>query len=147
MTMNDPNQEDYREEHRIVNTGATTMEQQVVENVGAERYSNVSRVTSFVWLLFGILEALIALRVVLKLIAANPGSAFAALVYQITDLFLWPFSGITITPSSAGFTLDIPAIIGMIVYLFVGWVIVRLIWVLFYHPGSKSVQTYRRDRY
>lgn len=145
MALNDPN--DYREEREILNTGAATVEQTRIENVAAERYSQIARITAFVWLLFGILEGLIAIRVVLKLIAANPNSIFAALVYAITDLFLWPFTGLTVAPSAGGFTLDLPAVIGMIVWLLIGWVVVRLIWLIFYKPATRSVQTIRRDRY
>ena len=65
------------------------------------------RLTQLVWLLFGILEALIGLRVLLKLIAANPNSPFAALVYNASSLFVWPFAGLTRTPAAEGMVLDI----------------------------------------
>ena len=63
-----------------------------------ERRINTFKATQVVWLLFGILEALIAIRILLKLIAANPNSPIAALIYGFTDLFLFPFAGLTATP-------------------------------------------------
>ena len=59
-----------------------------------ERRIFTFKATQLVWLLFGILEALIALRIGLKLIGANPASPVAAFLYGFTDLFLWPFAGL-----------------------------------------------------
>ena len=50
------------------------------------------KATQLIWLLFGILEALIALRIGLKLIGANPDSPIVALIYGFTYLFLFPFA-------------------------------------------------------
>jgi hypothetical protein len=102
--------------------------------------------TQLVWLVFGVLIALIALRVFLKLIAANPGSPFADLVYSFTDLFLWPFFGLTATPAAGGMVLEIPSIIAIFVYTLIAWVIVKLIWLFFYRTPTRSVTTYDRDR-
>jgi hypothetical protein len=92
------------------------------------------KATQLVWLLFGILEALIGLRIVLKLIAANPGSPFTALIYRITDFFLWPFTGVVASPQFGGMVLELSSFIAMIVYALIAWAIERLIWVLFYRP-------------
>lgn len=122
------------------------LRREVVEDIATARYEALNKSTQLIWLLFGLLEALIALRVFLKLIAANPASPFAALVYTVSDLFLWPFFGLTTTPAAGGMVLDIPAIIAMFVYLVIGWVIVKLLWLLFYHTPTRSVSTYERDR-
>lgn len=90
----------------------------------------VVRITQVIWLLTGVLVSLIGIRFVLKLLAANPGAGFAQFVYQVTDAFLAPFAGLTATPSAAGIVLEIPALIAMLVYALLGWVIVRLIWIL-----------------
>jgi len=110
-----------------------------VAPVPSDQRSFVVKLTQLVWLLFGILEALIGLRVILKLIAANPNSPFAALVYQLSGLFVWPFSGLTRTPAAAGMVLDIPSIIAMLVYAVVAWVIVRLIWIVLDQPSRATV--------
>lgn len=98
------------------------------------------KATEIVWLLFGILEALIALRIVFKLIAANPSSPIVALIYGITDLFLIPFAGLTATPSAGGMVLEISSLIAMVVYALVAWAIGRLVWVLFYRPRGGAVE-------
>ncbi len=97
------------------------------------------KLTQLVWLLFGLLEAVLALRVFLKLIGANPANPFAALVYGVSGLFLWPFFGLTGTPAANGMVLEIPSIIGMIVYALAAWVIARVVWLLLYRPRETVV--------
>lgn len=103
----------------------------VVENPTLAHYEALTRITQFIWLMLGVLEALIGLRIFLRLIAANPESPFAQLIYGITDLFLWPFFGLTVTPSANGMALEIFSIIAMFVYALITWVIVKVIWLIF----------------
>jgi len=44
------------------------------------------KATQLIWLLLGFLEALIALRIGLKLIGANPDSQIVAMIYGFTNL-------------------------------------------------------------
>ncbi len=118
---------------------------QITEDVNAGQRLAVSRIAQLIWLLFGILEALIGLRIVLKLIAANPGNPFASLVYNLTSLFLWPFQGLTATPSAQGMVLEISSVIAMFVYAFLAWILVRLAWLLFYHPSARTVRTVEHE--
>lgn len=95
--------------------------------------------TQLVWLLFGMLEALIGMRVFLRLIAANPSNPFAQLVYDLSYVFVWPFLGLTRTPSAGGAALEVSSLIAMFVYALVGWVIVQLVWILIDRPRSATV--------
>ena len=97
------------------------------------------KATQLVWLLFGVLEALIALRIGLKLFGANPGSPVAAFLYGFTDLFLWPFTGLLGTPQAAGFVLELSSVVAMLVYALIAWALERLIWVIFYRPRGGPV--------
>ena len=100
------------------------------------------KATQLVWLFFGILETLIALRILLKLIAANPASPIAALIYAFTDLFLFPFAGLTVTPAVGGMVLELSSIFAMVIYALIAWAVERIIWVLFYRPrGGPTVDT------
>jgi hypothetical protein len=92
------------------------------------------KITQLVWLLFGLLEALLALRFVLKLIAANPESPIAAMIYSFTSLFLLPFAGLTGTPSAGGMVLEISTVIAMVIYALIAWGLVKLLTVFFYRP-------------
>jgi hypothetical protein len=102
------------------------------------------KITQLVWLLFGILETLIALRILLKLIAANPNSPIAALIYAFTDLFLFPFAGLTATPSAGGMVLELSSLFAMLIYGLMAWAIERIIWVIFYRPRGPVVEVTRK---
>jgi hypothetical protein len=104
------------------------------------------KATELVWLLFGILEVLLGLRFALKLIAANPASPIAALIYGITDLFLFPFFGLTVTPSAAGMVLELSTLFAMLIYALVAWAIERTIWVIFYRPRGPVMEVTRTTR-
>jgi hypothetical protein len=97
------------------------------------------KATQWIWLGLGIVEVLIGLRVVLKLIAANPESPFAAFIYAISGIFLFPFAGLVGTPASGGMVLEFSSIIAMLVYALLAWGIERIVWVSFYRPHGASV--------
>ena len=101
------------------------------------------KATELVWLFFGILEALIVLRILLKLIAANPNSPIAALIYAFTDLFLFPFAGLTATPSAGGMVLELSSFFAIVIYALIAWAIERTIWVVFYRPRGPIVEVTR----
>jgi YggT family protein len=118
----------------------------VVRNTAAEQRQLLVRVTQVLWLLFGFLEALIGIRIVLKLIGANPAAFFSVMIYGITDVFLWPFAGLTPNPGVGAYQLEVTSIIGVIVYALIGLGLTRLIWVLFYRPDTSEVTVYREER-
>ncbi len=107
---------------------------------GSERQVATFKVTQLIWLIVGVLEAAFALRVLLKLIAANPSSPIASLIYAFTGLFLIPFAGLTITPSAGGIVLEVSTFIAMLIYALVGWAIERLVWLIFYRPRGPVVE-------
>lgn len=118
----------------------------IVENLGAENRQNVRKVTQFIWLMFAILEGLLGLRFFLKLIGANPGNPFAQTLYSVTDLFLWPFRELVISPTANGLVLEIFTVIAMFVYALVAYVLVNLVWILFVRANARSVTVYERRR-
>jgi hypothetical protein len=135
-----------RQEHvRVTRAGGLEQRETVIADRAAAMREALVRITQFIWLLFGILEGLIGVRIILKLIAANPGSPFAAFIYNITDLFLWPFFGLTVTPGFNGAVLEISSIIAMLVYALLAWILVKLVWLLLYREPTHTVSTYERD--
>jgi hypothetical protein len=144
MTL-DRDQIDRRKKVVVQQSGDQIYEEHVVQNVNLEYREAIYKVTQFVWLLFGALEALIGIRVILMLIGANPGNPFTILVYQLSDLFLWPFRNIVANPAFQNHVFEITSIIAMIVYPLIGWAIVRLIWVIFYRSPTSEVTTYHKE--
>jgi len=97
------------------------------------------KITQLIWLGLGILEALIALRIGLKLIAANPESPIVALIYGFTNLFLFPFAGMTSTPAAGGMVLEISSFFAMLIYALIAWAVERIVTVVFYRPRGPVV--------
>jgi len=120
-------------------------EEHVVQNVNLEYREAIYKVVQFVWLLFGGLEALIGIRIILMLIGANPANWFTAFVYQLSQVFLWPFQNIVANPAFQNHVLEITSFIAILVYALIGWAIVRLVWVLFYRAPTSQVTTYDRE--
>lgn len=108
---------------------------------GREQRIFTFQATQIIWLLVGILEALLALRFVFKLIGVNAGNAFAAMLYGFTGIFVAPFATLIGTPATDGMALEIFTIIAMLIYLLIAWGIAKAIEVLFYRPrGPVSVR-------
>ena len=137
---------DRRKKVVVQQHGDHVHEEHVVENVNLEYRESVYKVSQIIWLLFGGLEALIGIRVILMLIGANPANGFTAFVYQLTQLFLWPFQNLIANPTFQNMTLEVTSIIAMIVYALLGWLIVRMIWVVFYRTPTSEVTTYDRQQ-
>jgi hypothetical protein len=119
-------------------------EEHIVHDANLENRQFVYKFTQLIWLLFGLLEALIGFRIVLKLIGANPGNWFTTFVYQLTDIFLWPFQTIIANPAFGGLVLEISSFIAMLVYALISWAIVHVSWLLLYNRASSRVTTYDR---
>jgi len=84
-----------------------------------------------VYFFFGVLEILLAFRLVLKITGASLTSWFVRLIYNLTRFFIQPFNGIF----SKGYTqgvettsvLEPATIVAIIVYIILAWGAVKLI--------------------
>ncbi len=80
-------------------------------------------------LLFGLIQIVIGLRIVLLLLDARTGNALVSGILDVSKIFVAPFEGILNTNAltSGGSTLDMAAVVA-----FVGWTILELIviWVI-----------------
>jgi hypothetical protein len=106
---------------------------------GLEQRIFTFKATYVIWLLAGLFEALLAFRFVLKLIAANPANPFASFIYNISNLFVFPFAGLVSTPAAGGAVLEISTVIAMLVYALVFWAVERVVWVILYRPRQAAV--------
>lgn len=118
-------------------TNTDQIQQTRQETDVAEHRYTLAKITHFIWFITGILEAVIGIRVLLKLIAANPNAGFAQFIYSMTAPFLVPFFGLTATPSANGAVLEIPSLVAMLVYALLAWGIIRLLWLLFDRPPTR----------
>lgn len=106
------------------------MDDSIVEKTGKENFT-ARRV---VYYILGVLEALLAFRLVFKILGANPDSSFVSIVYSISKVFLVPFTAIFRFVVTQGIetkaVLEPSTIIAMIVYALIAWGIVKLFIVL-----------------
>ncbi|MDD3662042.1 MAG: YggT family protein [Candidatus Dojkabacteria bacterium] len=75
-----------------------------------------------------LIETIISVRFVFRLIDANADNTIVAWVYQVSDAFVWPFQGIvTADVEIAGFFIDVDAIVALVMYMFIAFVIAEII--------------------
>jgi len=99
------------------------------------------KATQLIWLLFGVLVVLIALRIGLKLIGANPDSPIVALIYGFTYLFLFPFNGLVGSPTVGNMVLELSSMFAILIYGLIALAIERTVWLIFYRPRGPVVGT------
>lgn len=87
----------------------------------------IFRINQIVWYILGIIETLLAFRVILKILGANPFSGFTSLIYSITDPLTVPFRGILPSPATGNSVLEWATLIAAVVYVVVAWGIVYLL--------------------
>jgi hypothetical protein len=98
---------------------------------------------TIVYFLFGIAEALLALRIIFRLIGANAASGFVAWIYNLSQPLVTPFSGIFNQPAATtvgqgavtSSVIDWGAIVALIIIAIIGAVIGRIA----YHPRHVGV--------
>ena len=75
-------------------------------------------------LVFGLIQLVIGLRIVLLLLDARTGNDLVAAILNISQVFVAPFDGLLHTNalSSGGVVLDIAAVVA-----FIGWTVVELV--------------------
>lgn len=88
----------------------------------------MTTITGFMNFLFGLVEGLLGLRVVLKLFGANAAAPFVDWVYEVTAPLLQPFSGAFPAPSlSDGLVIEFTALFAMLVYALVTYLLLELV--------------------
>ena len=82
------------------------------------RARGVARVSQIIDYIFFVLYALLGLRFLLALLAANSSAGFVQFIVTVTNPFYEPFRNIVASPrTDGGHTLMMPLVIAFIVYL------------------------------
>jgi YggT family protein len=100
----------------------------------ANQNSAIARVVRIIFFIFGVLELLLAVRVVMHLLGANPGNPFADFVYALSNPFVALFANLFANPQVGGGVLELTTIAAMVVYAILAWIIGRLIWLVLSRP-------------
>jgi YggT family protein len=97
-----------------------------------------------IYLVLAVVEGLLAIRFVLKLLAANPQAGFAQLIYGVTDPLHAPFAGLLTNPTSASANkLEITALVAMAVYALLGWLLVKVVGMVLNRTVTRSREDFR----
>ena len=87
----------------------------------------IYRGTQVVWYILGIIEVLLAFRLVLKLLGANPGAGFTSFIYGITYIFATPFLTVfRSTRITEGSVFEWTTLLAMAVYWIIAMGIIKL---------------------
>jgi uncharacterized protein YggT (Ycf19 family) len=98
------------------------------------------RAVQVVYLVFGVIDGLLFIRLLLKLLGANPHAAFASWVYKVTDIFMGPFHNLLPTIGNEQSQLEMSVVVAILVYALIGWAVARFVAIVFY----KNVTVARR---
>jgi YggT family protein len=96
----------------------------------ANRRRSSYRLVQGIWLLFGIVEGILAIRFILKLLGANESAGFASFIYSASAPFVAPFDNLFANPGSGGSILELTTLVALIVYMLIAWLVARVIWLL-----------------
>jgi hypothetical protein len=102
----------------------------VISDPYAQRRGIASKVTQAIYLIFGIIEALLVIRVALKLLGANAEAGFASLIYRLSAPLVAPFVGLFGTSQLNGMVVEPEALVAIVVYGLVAWGLAKLAWLL-----------------
>jgi len=128
-----------REESTVVNdTGAAPVrEASVVKSSTPAR-----RAMELIYLVFGIIDGLLLIRLVLKLLGANPHAGFASFTYGVTDFFLAPFRGLLPTYVSGQTVFELSLVFAILIYSLIALALVRIVAISL----SRSVMVSQHSR-
>ncbi|MEX0672625.1 MAG: YggT family protein [Candidatus Paceibacterota bacterium] len=79
-------------------------------------------------IIIGLVLIFLGLRLVLKLLGANPNAGFVAWIYGMTEPLLVPFQGMFPTPVvEANFILEFSTLFAILIYAIIGWLLMELV--------------------
>ena len=121
-------------------TVATDRTQTSVTDPYADRRAMSVKMTRAIYLIFGVIGAVLVIRLVLKALAASAEAGFAQLIYAVTGPLVAPFMGLFGTPQApSGATLEVHTLIALVIYALIAWLLIRAAWLVFGEGRSASV--------
>jgi uncharacterized protein YggT (Ycf19 family) len=83
-------------------------------------------VRTLVSFVIGVIEFLLLLRFIFKFFVANVGTPFVAWIYSTTASLVSPFARIVPDLKLGQFVIDFSTLVALIVYVFIGYLILRV---------------------
>jgi YGGT family len=95
--------------------------------VTSDRPAYSVRAEQAVWLLTGVVDALLVIRFAFKLLAASSQASFVTFIYNLTDVFVAPFHGIFNTAANGRNAFEPESLVAIVVYSLIGWGLAKLV--------------------
>ncbi len=143
MTQEEVTTIDNQSPQQIVRKTTRQVEPQVKGEAPQKVYNKkktIFRFNQIIWYILGLVEVLLAFRVALKAMGANPYVGFTSLIYSLTTPLAYPFRGILGVSITGNSSIEWSTIIAAIVYLCIAWGLVYLL-DLIYPITPKDVET------
>src|SRR5579884_3673890 len=121
--------EPVREQGSVVNVNANRGPGRVHVAPTATQLA-VWRAQRVIYYIFGVIEAFIAIRFILKMLNANPASAFTQVIYTISWVFVFPFNGVVPNTAADGYVFEWFSVIAIIIYALVSIGLAKLLALL-----------------
>lgn len=83
--------------------------------------------TKLINFIFGLAEAFLGFRFLLKLFGANPEAGFAAWIYSVSQPLLDPFRGIFPTVVEGQYIIEFSTLFAILIYALIAWLLTQLI--------------------
>ncbi|MBI4494361.1 MAG: YggT family protein [Chloroflexi bacterium] len=112
----------------------------------APRRAGMYKLQQGLYLLFGLIEALLGIRFVLRLLGAEAAAPFVGFVYGVTAPLVAPFVGIFGTVQANGNVLEPHSLVGLVVYPLLAWLLIKLAWLLFGETREGLTSTTRTTK-
>jgi hypothetical protein len=87
----------------------------------------VFQVHQVIWYILGVIEVLLAFRFFLKIITTSTASAFVNFIYNLSEIFVFPFKGIVADSVSSRSIVEWSTVIAMIVWAVAALLIIYLV--------------------
>jgi len=133
-----------REESHVTTTGAgapvAADDSQVVSRVAPAR-----RAIEVIYLVFGIINGLLLIRLALKMLGANPNSPFTDFIYGVTNFMLAPFKGLLPAVVSGRSVFEPSVVIAILVYLLVAFMFAKIVAITLSRSVTVSHRSSSRD--
>lgn len=114
---------------KIIRTAKTVSPPPIKTEPPQERYETkkvIFRTYQVIMYITGVIETLLAFRIILKALGANPDSGFVQFMYALSDPFALPFAGMFRTITEGNSVFELSSFIACLVYLVIAYAIIQL---------------------
>jgi len=142
--------ENYNESYVDAQGNVTQREEEVFNNSYQRRLNILNRTRNIIYALLSALEVLLTLRLVFRLLGADPNSGLTNFIYNLSRPFVVAFNGIFADQKlSTNSVFEISTIVAMVMYALLAWGVVSFMYAIFRpDPSSRqNVVTTRQSRF